>query len=89
VAVDRVDAASIHDGQYQVNLSASLQWVPGISVQSRQNYAQELQIPNRGFGARSSSVSAAPGHSIAFGMPRIFKPMGVATIVRQSAIYST
>ncbi len=28
--------------------------MPGVSVQSRQNYAQDLQISSRGFGARSS-----------------------------------
>jgi iron complex outermembrane receptor protein len=54
VAVDRVGAARIHDGQFQVNLSESLDEVPGASVQSRQNYAQDLQISIRGFGARSS-----------------------------------
>lgn len=54
VAVDRVDAPLIHDGQLQVNLSESLLSVPGASVQSRQNYAQDLQISVRGFGARSS-----------------------------------
>ncbi len=41
-------------GQFQVNLSESLITVPGVSVQSRQNYAQDLQLSVRGFGARSS-----------------------------------
>src|ERR1022692_4966295 len=54
VAVDRVDASQIHAGQFQVNLSESLDEVPGASVQNRQNYAQDLQISVRGFGARSS-----------------------------------
>jgi iron complex outermembrane receptor protein len=54
VAIDRVDRAAIRDGQPQVNLSESLIAVPGASVQSRQNYAQDLQISIRGFGARSS-----------------------------------
>jgi iron complex outermembrane recepter protein len=54
MSVDRVDRAEIHDGQSQVNLSESLATVPGVSVQSRQNYAQDLQISSRGFGARSS-----------------------------------
>jgi iron complex outermembrane recepter protein len=54
MSVDRVDRAEIHDGQSQVNLSESLETVPGVSVQSRQNYAQDLQISSRGFGARSS-----------------------------------
>jgi iron complex outermembrane receptor protein len=54
VSVDRVDAKSIRDGQLQVNLSESLMTVPGVSAQSRQNYAQDLQMSVRGFGARSS-----------------------------------
>jgi iron complex outermembrane receptor protein len=54
VSVDRVDRRAIAEGQLQVNLSESLITVPGVSVQSRQNYAQDLQISVRGFGARSS-----------------------------------
>ncbi|MDE2349130.1 MAG: TonB-dependent receptor [Gammaproteobacteria bacterium] len=54
IAIDRVDRAQIQDGQARVNLSESLHAVPGISIQSRQNYAQDLQISVRGFGARSS-----------------------------------
>ncbi|MEP6548302.1 MAG: TonB-dependent receptor [Gammaproteobacteria bacterium] len=54
VSIDRVEAAAIHNGQLQVNLSESLITVPGVSVQSRQNYAQDLQLSIRGFGARSS-----------------------------------
>jgi iron complex outermembrane receptor protein len=54
VAIDRVDAARIQRGQLQVNLSESLAGVPGASVQNRQNYAQDLQVSVRGFGARSS-----------------------------------
>jgi iron complex outermembrane receptor protein len=54
MSVDRVGRAEIHDGQSQVNLSESLETVPGVSVQSRDNYAQDLQISSRGFGARSS-----------------------------------
>jgi iron complex outermembrane receptor protein len=53
-SVDRVDRAAIQEGQLQVNLSESLMTVPGVSAQSRQNYAQDLQISVRGFGARSS-----------------------------------
>ncbi len=54
IAIDRVGRAQIQDGQARVNLSESLLSVPGISVQNRQNYAQDLQISVRGFGARSS-----------------------------------
>src|SRR6266481_71649 len=54
VSVDRVDRQTIADGQLQVNLSEALITVPGVSVQSRQNYAQDLQLSIRGFGARSS-----------------------------------
>jgi iron complex outermembrane receptor protein len=38
----------------QVNLSEALNRVPGISVLNRQNYAQDLQLSIRGFGARST-----------------------------------
>ena len=54
VSIDRIDAQTIRDGQLQVNLSESLMTVPGVSAQSRQNYAQDLQLSLRGFGARSS-----------------------------------
>jgi iron complex outermembrane recepter protein len=54
VSIDRIDAQTIRSGQLQVNLSESLQTVPGVSAQSRQNYAQDLQLSVRGFGARSS-----------------------------------
>ena len=54
VSIDRIDAQTIRSGQLQVNLSESLITVPGVSAQSRQNYAQDLQLSVRGFGARSS-----------------------------------
>jgi iron complex outermembrane recepter protein len=54
MSIDRVNAGTIHTGQPQINLSESLVTVPGVSAQSRQNYAQDLQISVRGFGARSS-----------------------------------
>ncbi len=53
-SIDRIDAATLHQGQLQENLSESLVTVPGVSAQSRQNYAQDLQLSIRGFGARSS-----------------------------------
>jgi iron complex outermembrane receptor protein len=54
VSIDRIDDETIRRGQLQVNLSESLLTVPGVSAQSRQNYAQDLQLSVRGFGARSS-----------------------------------
>lgn len=54
ISIDRIDRGRIQDGQWQVNLSESLAQVAGASVQNRQNYAQDLQISIRGFGARSS-----------------------------------
>jgi iron complex outermembrane receptor protein len=53
-SVDRIYAEEIRAGRAQVNLSESLGRVPGIVVQNRQNYAQDLQISSRGFGARST-----------------------------------
>ena len=54
VSVSRVDGGTLRDGQLMINLSEALGAVPGLSVQSRQNYAQDLQLSVRGFGARSS-----------------------------------
>ncbi len=54
VSIDRIGAQTIRTGQLQVNLSESLMTIPGVSAQSRQNYAQDLQLSVRGFGARSS-----------------------------------
>jgi iron complex outermembrane receptor protein len=54
MSIDRIEAQTIRSGQLQVNLSESLLTVPGVSAQSRQNYAQDLQLSVRGFGARSS-----------------------------------
>ncbi len=54
VAVDVVDASRISGDQARVNASEALAAVPGITVQNRQNYAQDLQISSRGFGARSA-----------------------------------
>src|SRR5256885_5187786 len=53
-SVDRIYADEIREGRAQVNLSESLGRIPGIVVQNRQNYAQDLQISSRGFGARST-----------------------------------
>ena len=53
-AIDVVDRERITEGQARVNASEALVAVPGITVQNRQNYAQDLQISSRGFGARSA-----------------------------------
>ena len=53
-AIDSVDARILGEDLPQVNLSEALGRVPGIVVQNRQNYAQDLQISSRGFGARST-----------------------------------
>jgi|CXWL01.1.fsa_nt_gi iron complex outermembrane receptor protein len=53
-SIDRVEAEDIRFSRPMVNLSESLGRVPGIVVQNRQNYAQDLQITSRGFGGRST-----------------------------------
>jgi len=53
-SVDIIDATTLRDGQPQVNLSESLGRVPGVFAANRQNYAQDLQISSRGFGARAA-----------------------------------
>jgi iron complex outermembrane receptor protein len=53
-AVDVVDAGRIGADNARANVSEALAAVPGITVQNRQNYAQDLQISSRGFGARAA-----------------------------------
>jgi len=53
-SIDRLYGDDIHLDQPEVSLSESLVRVPGIVAQDRQNYAQDLQISSRGFGARSA-----------------------------------
>ncbi len=54
MSIDRIDSDTIRDQQWQINLSESLQRVPGLNIQNRSNYAQDLQISSRGFGGRAS-----------------------------------
>ncbi|MBS0336880.1 MAG: TonB-dependent receptor [Proteobacteria bacterium] len=54
VSVDAVGAEGLREGQPKVNLSESLGRVPGLVIQNRNNYAQDLQLSIRGFGARST-----------------------------------
>lgn len=53
-AIDAIVGARIRDAQLRVNLSEVLATIPGIIVKNRQNYAQDLQVSSRGFGARSA-----------------------------------
>lgn len=53
VSIDRIDERQISQGQMQINLSETLDSIAGVSAQMRQNYAQDLQLSIRGFGARS------------------------------------
>ena len=53
-AIDVIDASDIQRAQPRINLSESLQRVPGVVARDRQNFAQDLQISIRGFGARST-----------------------------------
>jgi iron complex outermembrane receptor protein len=54
VSIDAFDKEQIQQGQPQVNLSETLVRAPGVVANTRQNYAQDLQISIRGFGARST-----------------------------------
>jgi iron complex outermembrane receptor protein len=54
MSFDVVTADEIRDGQPRVNLSEALVRVPGLLVLNRANYAQDLQVASRGFGARAA-----------------------------------
>ncbi len=53
-AVSVVNGEEMRHAAPRVNLSESLGAVPGLQVQNRQNYAQDLQLSIRGFGSRST-----------------------------------
>ena len=53
-AIQSVGRETIQNGGPQVNLSESLVRVPGLTILDRSNYAQDLQLSIRGFGARAA-----------------------------------
>jgi iron complex outermembrane receptor protein len=52
-AITAVNADTLRSSGPMVNLSEALGRVPGLTVANRSNYAQDLQISSRGFGARA------------------------------------
>ena len=54
VSIDVIGGEQLRDGQLGVNLSESLVRAPGLTALNRQNYAQDIQISSRGYGARST-----------------------------------
>ncbi len=52
-AITVVDQDTLRSSGPMINLSESMARVPGLVVANRNNYAQDLQISSRGFGARS------------------------------------
>lgn len=53
-SINRIDGEALRAGRAQVNISEGLGAVPGLLARDRQNYAQDVQISVRGFGARAS-----------------------------------
>ncbi len=53
-SIDVVAGDALREGRMQVNISESLGGVPGLLARDRQNYAQDVQVSVRGFGARST-----------------------------------
>lgn len=53
-AIGVIDAQELRSAGPMVNLSEALTRVPGIVANLRNNYAQDLQLSSRGFGARST-----------------------------------
>lgn len=53
-AASVISEAALHAAGPMVNLSEALVRVPGLTVNQRQNYAQDLQVGARGFGARAT-----------------------------------
>lgn len=53
-AISAVDGEAIRAAGPRVNLSESLNRVPGLTILNRQNYAQDLQLSIRGFGSHAT-----------------------------------
>tara|TARA_R110002096_G_scaffold17196_2_gene59443 strand:+ start:26451 stop:28508 length:2058 start_codon:yes stop_codon:yes gene_type:complete len=53
-SVSLVDKERIQNGTQQLGLDEALSGVPGLYMQNRYNFAQDLRVALRGFGARSS-----------------------------------
>ncbi|RYY90576.1 MAG: TonB-dependent receptor, partial [Comamonadaceae bacterium] len=53
-SIDVVPGSALRDDKLGINLSESLARVPGLTALNRQNYAQDVQISSRGYGARST-----------------------------------
>ncbi len=53
-SADVIEGATIRNGQPAINLSESLVRVPGVFAANRNNYAQDLQLSSRGYGARAA-----------------------------------
>ena len=53
-AVSVVTGDDLRHAAPQINLSENMGSVPGLQIQNRQNYAQDLQLSIRGFGSRST-----------------------------------
>jgi len=54
VSISRIGSEELREGRALINISESLGAVPGLLARDRQNYAQDVQISVRGFGARST-----------------------------------
>ena len=52
-SVYRIDTPK-NDQSLQVNLTELVKGIPSVQVRNRENYAQDLQLSMRGFGARST-----------------------------------
>lgn len=52
-SVFRIDAPQV-DTSSQVNLTEVVKGIPSLQIRNRENYAQDLQLTMRGFGARST-----------------------------------
>lgn len=53
MSIDVIPRGDIQEGKARIHVAEVLNRVPGTFVQNRENFAQELQITIRGFGARS------------------------------------
>lgn len=54
LSIDSIDAKILQEGKPRINLSESSSNIPGVIVNNRNNFSQDLALQIRGFGARSA-----------------------------------
>jgi len=78
MSVDVVEGLVVQDSQPRVNLSEALSRVPGVLIQNRQNYAQDLQVSV----SREKNSSTGLSLTVIKPLPGLIKTLATALLRR-------